>query len=134
MLLQIHAFKTDPCLYIYFIVCFYLLLNTILSYGYSTVCLSIYQWKDLGFLQFRVVMNNTAINTHMEILWGHKVSNQPSFMVGLCLNLSETTQPKRLCHFTFLQALSVSVIVALIFVDFSHSSGFQEALLQSQWR
>lgn len=91
MLLKIHAFKTDPCLYIYFIVCFYLLLNTILSYGYSTVCLSIFLWKDLGFLQFRVVMNNTAINTHMEILCGHKFSNQPSFMVGLCLNLSETT-------------------------------------------
>lgn len=91
MLLEIHAVKTDPCLYICFIVCFYLLLNTILLYGYSTICLSIYLWKDHGFLQFRVVMNNTAINTHMENLCGRKFSSQPRFMVGLCLNLSETT-------------------------------------------
>lgn len=75
----------------YFIVSFYLLLNTILSCGYITVCLSIYLLKDLGFLQFRVVMNNTAINTPMEILCGHKFSSQPNFIVGQCLNLSETT-------------------------------------------
>ena len=72
-------------------VCFYLLLNTVLLCGYITFCLSIYLLKDLGFLQFRVVMNNTAINTPMEILCGHKLSSQPNFIVGQGLNLSETT-------------------------------------------
>lgn len=103
----------------YFIVRFYLLLNTILSYGYITVCLSIYLLKDLGFLQFREVMNNTAINTHMEILCGHKFSSQPSFLVGQCLNCQKL-------HRSTKRTVSFYIFASFIQVSncFCHFCGF----------
>lgn len=74
-----------------------------------------------GFLQFRVVMNNTAINTHMEILCGHKFLKSAQFFGRTMFKLSETTSvTERTVSFPhFYKLLSMSVIVAVIFVDFS---------------
>lgn len=93
----------------------------------------------LSCFQFIIIMNETAINICVKLLYGHKFSNNKHLGVGLvghmvrlCIALKETAKllPKWLCHFPFLQSMnessycstSLSGISIVSFLDFSHSN------------